>query len=226
MRGKTQMMPVDKSAACPIPSALSRARAFLDARYAAVPSKRRLGPWLAACWPGTGGSRNALSAISGQWLQQLIGSSRAQLVVALGTADGTAAVWLADALRSVPGGRSDRALIGFEHSPAAAQHARDVLRRAGVSRYVDIRCDAPVRALTALDAPIDLVLLLDGFDAEATMVLDLLLPKLRSGASLIAPQISRRPVLRACLERHRTADGPLQALRLPIDGGLEWLVKR
>lgn len=220
------MTPADTSAACPIPTALPRARALLDARYAAKSSKRGLGQWLAAWWPGSAGSRNALSAISGQWLQQLISASRAQLVVALGTADGTAAVWLADALRSVPGGRSDRALIGFEHHPAAAQHARAVLRRAGVSRYVDIRCDAPLHALTALDASVDLVLLLEGFDAEATTVLDLLLPKLRSGASLVAPQISRRPVLRACLERLCTADGPLQTLRLPIDGGLEWLVKR
>lgn len=220
------MTPANNSAASPIPTALPRARAFLDARYSVDPPKPRLGHWLAALWPGPGGSRNELSAISGQWLQQLIGSSRAQLVVALGTADGTAAVWLADALRSVPGGRSDRALIGFERDPATAQRARDVLRRAGVSRYVDIRCDAPARALTAVDAPVDLVLLLDSFDAEATVVLDLLLPKLRSGASLVAPQIARRPALRACLERHCAADGPFQTLRLPIDGGLEWLVKR
>jgi len=220
------MTPANHSAASPIPTALPRARAFLDARYSVEPSKLRLGNWLAALWPSAGGSRNALSAITGRLLQQLIGASRAQLVITLGTADGTAAVWLADALRNVPGGRSDRALIGFERDPASAQRTRDVLRRAGVSRYVDIRCDSPARALSAVDTAIDLVLLLDSFDAEAAVMLDLLIPKLRPGASLIAPQIARRPDLMACLERHCASTGPFQSLRLPIDGGLEWLVKR
>lgn len=220
------MTPVDNSAASSMTTASPRARAFLDARYSGEHPQQRLLHWLAACWPSARDARKPLSATSGQWLQQLIAATRAQLVVTLGTADGIAAVWLADALRSVPGGRSNRALIGFEHNPASAQRARDVLRRAGVSRYVDIRCDAPSQALTTLDAPIDLVLLLDSFDAEAALVLDLLLPKLRPGASLVVPQIGRRRQMAAVVDRHSAADGALSSLRLPIDGGLQWSVKR
>ncbi len=132
------MTPVDNSAASPMTTASPRARALLDTRYSGEHPRQRLLHWLAACWPSARDAREPLSATSGQWLQQLIVATRAQLVVTLGTADGIAAVWLADALRSIPGGRSDRALIGFEHNPASAQRARDVLRRAGVSRYVDI----------------------------------------------------------------------------------------
>lgn len=205
---------------------LSRARALLDARYAPGPQKRSVSRWLLSRWPGIGATPEALPPESGRWLQQLVHAARAQLVVTLGTADGVAAVWLAEALRSVPGGRSDRALIGFERDSESARRARDVLRRAGVSRYVDIRCDAPARALLAVDAPIDVVLLLDGFDADAVALIDLLLPKLRPGASLVAPQIDRRRRLVDSIAARGVAGGALQGLRLPIDGGLLWLVKR
>ena len=205
---------------------LSRARALLDSRYTPEPSTRSLvRRWLSR-WPGIGATSEALPVESGRWLQQLVHATRAQLVVTLGTADGLAAVWLAEALRSVPGGRGDRALIGFERDTESARRARDVLRRAGVSRYVDIRCDSPARALMAVDAPIDLVLLLEGFDDDAAALTDLLLPKLRPGASLVAPQVDRRRRLADSMAPRCVAGGPLQGMRLPIDGELLWLVKR
>jgi len=202
------------------------ARALLEARYPPELPKRSLARRLLSRWPGVDVTPQALPANSGRWLQQLVHAARAQLVVTFGTADGLAAVWLAEALRSVPGGRSDRALIGFEQDPASARRARDVLRRAGVSRYVDIRCDAPARALLAVDAPIDLVLLLDGIGDDAAALTDLLLPKLRPGASLVVPQLRRRRMLADSMAARCVAGGPLQGLRLPIDGDLLWLVKR
>ncbi|MBA4283955.1 MAG: hypothetical protein C0434_00280 [Xanthomonadaceae bacterium] len=228
--GKWQMTPANDAVAAAsiaaIDPGLSRVRALLDARHAPERPKRSLARRLLSRWPRVGATPEGLPAESGRWLQQLVHAARAQLVVTLGTADGLAAVWLAEALRSVPGGRSDRALIGFEQDPESARRARDVLRRAGVSRYVDIRCDAPARALLAVDAPIDLVLLLDGFDADAAALTDLLLPKLRPGASLVAPQIVRRRRLADSMATRCVAGGPLQGLRLPIDGDLLWLVKR
>lgn len=204
----------------------SRARALLDARYIPEPPKRSLARrWLSRL-TGIGATPEALPVESGRWVAQLVHAARAQLVVTLGTADGLAAVWLAEALRGVPGGRGDRALIGFERDTESARHARDVLRRAGVSRYVDIRCDSPARALLAVDAPIDLVLLLEGFDADAAALTDLLLPKLRPGASLVAPQVDRRRRLADSVAPRCTAGGTLRGLRLPIDGELLWLVKR
>ena len=95
-----------------------------------------------------------------------------------------------------------------------------------MSRYVDIRCDSPTLALMAVDAPIDLVLLLEGFDDDAAALTDLLLPKLRPGASLVAPQVDRRRRLADSMAPRCVAGGPLQGLRLPIDGELLWLVKR
>ncbi|MDH4459381.1 MAG: class I SAM-dependent methyltransferase [Nevskia sp.] len=205
---------------------LSRARALLDARYIPEPPKRSLARrWLSRL-TGIGATPEALPVESGRWLAQLVHAARAQLVVTLGTADGLAAVWLAEALRGVPGGRGDRALIGFERDTESARHARDVLRRAGVSRHADIRCDSPARALLAVDVPIDLVLLLEGFDADAAALTDLLLPKLRPGASLVAPQVDRRRRLADSVAPRCTAGGTLQGLRLPIDGELLWLVKR
>lgn len=204
-----------------------RSRAWLDACYRAERSRPAGLRWLHAWrWPGLTDGPPDLPAASGGWLQQLVHATRAQLVVTLGTADGAAAVWLAEALRAVPGSRSDRALIGFERDPAAARQARDVLRRAGVSRYVDIRCDAPARVLATIDVLIDLVVLLGGFDDDASELVERLLPRLRAGGSLVVPRFQRRPLLAAAINRHCADDGQLQALQMPLDGGLLWLVKR
>ena len=206
---------------------LSRSRAWLDACYRAEQSRQAGLRWLHRWrWPGSTDRPADLSAASGGWLQQLVHATRAQLVVTLGTADGAAAVWLAEALRAVSGSRSDRALIGFERDPAAARRARDGLRRAGVSRYVDIRCDAPARVLANLDVPIDLVVVLCGFDDAPCELVARLLPCLRAGGSLVVPRARRRPRLVAAIDRHCAEDGPLQALQVPLDGGLLWSVKR
>lgn len=194
-----------------------RPQAFLDALYqsARAPLWRSRRP---EC---------LLSAESGRLLRQMVDVSAARLVLALGSAEGIAAVWLADALRQAAGGRGDRALIAFERDPETAQRARLVLRGAGISRYVDIRCDSPTRLLGDLDTPIDLVLLLDTFDTEATALLPLLTAKLRPGGILIVPQIQRRRrALAGWLAGVRAPDGPYRSLSLPIDGGLEWSVKQ
>lgn len=194
-----------------------RPQAFLDALY--QPARAPL--WL---------SRRPeclLSAESGRLLRQMVDVSAARLVLALGSAEGVAAVWLADALRQAAGGRGDRALIAFERDPEAAQRARLALRGAGISRYVDIRCDSPIRLLVELDTPIDLVLLLDTFDTEATALLPQLTAKLRPGGMLIVPQIQRRRrALAGWLASVRTPGGSYRSLNLPIDGGLEWSVKQ
>ncbi len=194
-----------------------RPQAFLDALYqpARAPRWRSRRP---EC---------LLSADCGRLLRQMIDVSAARLVVALGSAEGVAAVWLADALREAPVGRGDRALIAFERDAEAAHRARATLRGAGISRYVDIRCDNPTRLLGELDTPIDLVLLLDTFDADATALLPQLTTKLRPGGILIAPQIQqRRRALVGWLASVRAPDGPYRSLTLPIDGGLEWSVKQ
>lgn len=168
-----------------------------------------------------------LSADSGQLLRQMVDVTGARLVLALGSADGVAAVWLAGALREAAGGRGDRALIVFEPDVEAARLTRIALRGAGISRYVDIRCDDPARLLDELDTPVDLVLLLDPFDAGASALLPRLTARLRPGGVLIAPRLQQRQLtLAGWLAAVRAADGAYRSLTLPIDGGLEWSVKR
>lgn len=193
-----------------------RSRAFLDELYRTV----RTPLWRVRR------AENLLSADSGRLLRQMVNVSAARLVVALGSADGVAAVWLADALREAPGGRGDRALIAFERDADAAHRARAAVRGAGISRYVDIRCDDPMRLLGHLDAPIDLALVLDTFDADAARLLPQLTASLRPGGILITPQLQRRQrALAGWLAAVRDPDGPYCSLTLPLDGGLEWSVK-
>ncbi len=168
-----------------------------------------------------------LSTDTGQMLQQMVDVTSARLVLALGSADGRAAVWLAGGLKEASGGRGDRALIVFEREAETARQTRTALRGAGISRYVDIRCDDPVRLLDELDTPVDLVLLLDPFDGEASALLPCLTARLRPGGVLLVPRLQyRRQALAGWLAAVRAADGAYRSLTLPIDGGLEWSVKR
>lgn len=167
------------------------------------------------------------STDTGQLLRQMVDVTGARLVLALGSADGVAAVWLAGALREAAGGRGDRALIVFERDVEAARLTRSALRGAGISRYVDIRCDDPTRLLDELDTPVDLVLLLDPFDGDASELLPRLTARLRPGGVLMVLRLEhRRQALAGWLAAVRAADGAYRSLTLPIDGGLEWSVKR
>ena len=96
-----------------------------------------------------------------------------------------------------------------------------------LARAIGLRREtAPARVLANLDVPIDLVVVLCGFDDAPCELVARLLPCLRAGGSLVVPRARRRPRLVAAIDRHCAEDGPLQALQVPLDGGLLWSVKR
>ncbi|QWP77083.1 class I SAM-dependent methyltransferase [Lysobacter sp. K5869] len=124
----------------------------------------------------------AVSRETGVLLYLLARSSGARQIVEFGTSFGISTLHLAAALRDNGGGR----LIGSEFEPSKVAKARAYIAQAGFADLVEIRDGDALRTLaTDLPERIDLVLL-DGAKALYAQVLDLLEPRLRPGALIVA----------------------------------------
>ncbi len=142
----------------------------------------------------------AVSPETGKLLYMLARSSRARAIVEFGTSFGLSTIYLAAALRDNGGGR----LIGSDLEPTKVAHARANLAAAGLGDLVEIREGDALETL-AHDLPesIDLVLL-DGHKPLYPRILDLVAPRLRAGACLVADNANASPDY---LARVRAADG-------------------
>lgn len=117
----------------------------------------------------------------GELLHTLIRLTGARTIVEFGTSFGVSTLYLAAAVRDAGAGR----VIGTELHPAKVAAARAHLAEAGLDGYAEIREGDALDTLADLAGPIDF-LLLDGWEQLYLPVLDLLRPKLRPGALIIA----------------------------------------
>jgi predicted O-methyltransferase YrrM len=122
-------------------------------------------------------------------LYMLARATRASAIVEYGTSFGISTIHLAAALRDNGGGR----LIGTEFESNKIAQARTNLSAAGLADLVEIR-DGDALETLARDLPetIDLVLL-DGHKALYSRILDLLAPRLRPGACIVADNADACP---------------------------------
>ena len=130
-----------------------------------------------------------VSAQTGDLLYMLARHGGARHIVEFGTSFGISTIYLAAALKDNGGGR----LIGSEFEPGKVAAARANLRAAGLEDFVDIRDGDALETLSRdLPAAIDLVLL-DGAKSLYPKVLDLLEPRLRAGALILADNADMCP---------------------------------
>lgn len=131
----------------------------------------------------------AVSPDTARLLYMLTRSTRARSIVEFGTSFAVSTIHLAAGLRDNGGGR----VIGSELEPSKAERAHENLRAVGLDDLVDIRVGDALETL-ARDLPdtIDLVLL-DGHKALYARILELLLPRLRPGACLVADNADACP---------------------------------
>lgn len=124
----------------------------------------------------------AVSRETGSLLHMLARSTRATAIVEFGTSFGLSTICLAAALRDNGGGR----LITSEFEPSKVARARANLAEAGLADLVEFREGDALETL-ARDLPhqVDL-LLLDGAKALYPDILDLVEPRLRVGALVVA----------------------------------------
>jgi predicted O-methyltransferase YrrM len=141
-----------------------------------------------------------VSEETGRLLYLLARHAKVRTVVEFGTSFGISTLHLAAALRDNGGGQ----LITSEFEPSKVARARQHLAEAGLSDLVDFREGDALKTLS-VDLPdsVDLVLL-DGAKALYGDVLDLVEPRLRPGALLVADNVDFCPDY---LRRIRSADG-------------------
>ena len=142
----------------------------------------------------------AVSPETGRLLYALARASNATTIVEFGTSFGLSTIFLAAALRDNGGGR----LITSEFEPSKVARATTHLVEAGLADLVEFRAGDALETL-AHDLPdsVDL-LLLDGAKALYPDILDLVEPRLRAGAMVLADDADKSPDY---LDRVRAADG-------------------
>jgi predicted O-methyltransferase YrrM len=152
----------------------------------------------------------AVSRATGDLLYMLARSTRATSIVEFGTSFGLSTICLASALRDNGGGR----LITSEFEPSKILRARVNLAAAGLADLVDFREGDALDTLSH-DLPdnVDL-LLLDGAKALYSDILDLIAPRLRPGALVLADNADFCP---AYLQRIRSAGSGYQSVALADD---------
>lgn len=131
----------------------------------------------------------AVSRETARLLYMLGRATKARAVVEFGTSFGISTIHLAAAVRDNGGGR----VIGSELEASKAAKARANLEEAGLVDLVEVREGDALQTL-ARDLPetIDLVLL-DGHKPLYPRVFDLVVPRLRPGACIVADNAAAAP---------------------------------
>jgi predicted O-methyltransferase YrrM len=130
-----------------------------------------------------------VSPETGRLLYLLARTANATGIVEFGTSFGISTIHLAAALRDNGGGR----LIGSDFIASKVAAARANLKEAGLDDLVEIREGDALETLARdLPSTVDLVLL-DGHKPLYGRVLELIAPRLRNGACLVADNVDHSP---------------------------------
>lgn len=163
--------------------------------------------------PGTGALLEVLARVSG-----------ATRALEVGTAIGVSTLYIARGLRA--GGE----VVSFEVDPERHAAARAYLDRAGVGDRVDLRLQDAREGIATLAGPLDLVFL-DGVKLQYDDYLELALPLLRDGGTLVIDNVlqegevaagggSEQVAAMRALNARLTADPRLVAAVTPVGDGV------
>jgi predicted O-methyltransferase YrrM len=145
----------------------------------------------------------------------------AKRVVEAGTSFGISTLYLAAAMRDNGGGT----VIATEYEAPKVRMAREHFAAAGLAAYIELREGDIRQTLQVLEGPIDF-LLLDIWTPMVRPVLELVAPKMRSGAVIIAD--NTREFREEYADFFSYVDDIAQGfstMTLPFRGGLEMSVK-
>ena len=192
---------------------LSAAPAFLGALAAGKPPFPAVAPKL----------KNAFIPVSpdqGRLLYLLARAAKARLIVEFGASFGISSIYLAAAARA-NGGR----LITTEMEPTKAAAAERHLEDAGLSGVAQVRWGDARESLAPLEGPIDF-LFLDGWKDLYIDILQMLAPRMRPGALVLADNIHTfRKTLKPYVDFMQDRANGFESATLPLDHGLELSVK-
>lgn len=144
----------------------------------------------------------------------------ARRVVEFGTSFGISTLYLAAGVRDAGGG----VVIGTEIEAAKHAQALANLREAGLADVAEVRLGDARETLRDVPGPLDLVLL-DGWKDLYLPLLELLTPRLRPGAVVLADNIfTFRRSLRPYVEHVQSGRHGFESTTLPVSDGFEYSV--
>jgi predicted O-methyltransferase YrrM len=158
---------------------------------------------------------------SGRFLYDLVRMQGSRTVVEFGMSFGISTIHLAAAVRDNGSGR----VITTEQDAGKVQRARGHLAEAGLLDVVEIRHGDALETLRDLEGPVDLVFL-DGWKLLYLPVLQLLEPRLRPGAAVVADDLVLFPdKLQSYLEYVRDPAHGYTSVEVPIGDHFELSVR-
>jgi len=114
-------------------------------------------------------------------------------------------------------------VVGSELQPTKHARALEHVREARFEQFVDIRLGDALKTLAGIEPGIDMVLL-DGWKDLYIPIIELLTPKLRSGAVVLADNIfTFKRTLKPFVDRMRGGHGFI-SMTTPLGDGLEFSV--
>jgi predicted O-methyltransferase YrrM len=154
---------------------------------------------------------------AGRFLYLAARAIGARRIVEFGTSFGISTLYLAAAVRDNGGGE----VIGTELEPSKRERALAHLAEAGLADLVDVRLgDARETLSRDSSGPVD-VLFLDGWKDLYVEVLELVTPRLRPGALVLADNVRTfKKTLAPFVARVRSGHG-FASTTLPFTSGLE-----
>jgi predicted O-methyltransferase YrrM len=142
----------------------------------------------------------------------------AKRIVEFGTSFGISTLYLAAAVRDNGGG----IVIGSELEPSKHRRAVAHIEEAGLADVVEVRLGDALETLKEVPEPLDLAFL-DGWKDLYLPVLELLEPRLRPGAVVLADNIfSFRKALRPYVEYVQSGKNGFESVTLRISDGTEY----
>ncbi|MFO0612786.1 MAG: class I SAM-dependent methyltransferase [Polyangiaceae bacterium] len=158
-----------------------------------------------------------VSRSQGQMLYLVARSIQAKRIVEFGTSFGISTIYLAAAIKDNGGG----VVIGSEIEPSKHAKANEHLREAGLDEFADVRLGDAMKTLADVEAPVDMVLL-DGWKDGYLPILELLKPKLRPRAIVLADNIyTFKKALRPYVEYMQSGANGFVSATLEISDGFE-----
>ena len=161
-----------------------------------------------------------VSREQGEFLYLTARAIAAKRIVEFGTSFGISTIYLAAAVKDNGG----VVVIGTEIEPSKQQRAMANLKEAGLEEVVEVRLGDALETLRDELAPIDMVLL-DGVKELYLPVLELIKPRLRRGAVVMADNIfTFKKALRPYVEYVQSGSNGFQSTTLDIGDGFEYSV--
>jgi predicted O-methyltransferase YrrM len=162
-----------------------------------------------------------LSRAQGRFLYLVARSLGARRIVEFGTSFGISTLYAAAAARDNGNGR----VIGSELEPSKQAKAVANLEEAGLGGVAEVRLGDALHTLREVPPPVDLVLL-DGWKDLYLPMLELLAPKLRPGAVVLADNVRTfKRALAPYVSYVQSGKSGFQSVTLPFPSGFEYSVR-